>query len=684
MPSQLDPSDLSSSPQEAASIGNTPAGDRRDNAEHFWIIAACFFVSGFAALLYETVWLRQFAILLGTSEQALAIVLATYMGGLAFGSWIASRKVDTIARPLFVYGLLEFGIAVTALLVPLGLWLARLFQSRWLGGLPEPSPAGTISQSIFNFATTVGLILIPTALMGATLPLLARHVVQRNEELGPRISLLYSINTAGAVMGTLVAAFALMPAVGMRATTWVGAAANFGVFLLVLWLVRRTRFSSSICDSINAGDPLRRPKDTSLQKEKSSKQSVHGYRRVIGLMGIGGAVSFCCEIVFTRMLGHFLGGSIYAFASMLSGFLLGISIGGMVASRFAKHRHNAAVAFIYTQLGAALCTLLAYRTLEATTGLDWTTEDGPSFGRVILAISMLVPTATCIGMAFPLAIRVLARDESEAASASAMIYSISTIGGIVGAIATGTVLLPFLAYRGTVSLAVLGSILIGATAVLAWRLPRKHLSVVGIAVLILVVLRPSYPENIIRISALNLRPTPGKIVFNRVGKSATVTVFEHRKKLRFQTNGLSEALIPGVETGNASSHEGTWLGALPTILRPGTESMMIIGLGGGGTASGIPPSMKEVDVVELSATVIEANRAVAELRQHDPLQDPRIRLIVNDARSALTLTSRQYDSIVSQPSHPWTAGASHLYTREFCEIAKQHLRPGGVFLQMDE
>lgn len=694
MPINRNPPDTTTDHSSAgATGGDAPIRGTAEQAEFFWLIAACFFVSGFAALLYETVWLRQFSILLGTSEQALAIVLASYMGGLAFGSWVASRRVDSIARPLLVYGLLEFGIAATALFVPLGLSLARLLQSQWLGGLPEPPPAGTLSQTMFNFATTLGLILIPTALMGATLPLLARHAVRNNEELGPRIGLLYSINTAGAVLGTLLAAFVLMPTVGMRATTWVGAAANLGVFMLVLGLVGRSRSTGELESASVAGEAASTRQSFSMKSKRISKRSRSGsktvstppyvYRRAIGLMGLSGAISFCCEIAFTRMLSHLLGGSVYAFASMLSGFLLGIALGGAIASRWAGTRRIAAVGFIYAQIGAAICTLLAYHMLESATAWDWTTYGGTgdTVVQVMLAILILMPTATCIGIAFPLAIRVLAQDESEAATATAKIYSISTIGGIVGAIATGTVLLPVLAYHGTVGFAVLGNLLIGGLGVFALRLPRKHFCFVAVGLVFLAFARPTFPENITRVSALTAKPTLGRILFNDVGKSATVTVFDQLGKLRFQTNGLPEAVIPGPDTGNTASNEGPWLAALPTILRPGIESMMIIGLGGGGAASGIPPSMKQVDVIELSASVIEANRAVASLRQNDPLQDSRIHLIVNDARSALALTSRRYDSIVSQPSHPWTAGASHLYTREFAEIAKQHLNPGGIFVQ---
>ena len=185
----------------------------------------------------------------------------------------------------------------------------------------------------------------------------------------------------------------------------------------------------------------------------------------------------------------------------------------------------------------------------------------------------------------------------------------------------------------------------------------------------------------IRFSSIRNQITEGPILFNHVGKSATVTVFYDQGGFKFQTNGLPEASVLGRGTGDSWKHSGVWLAGLPPVLRDGMESMLIIGLGGGVAASAVPPSIRQIDVVELEPSVIEANRVVASRRNRDPLSDPRLRLILNDARNALALTDRRYDAIVSQPSHPWTAGASHLYTREFAEIAQHHLTPGGVFVQ---
>jgi spermidine synthase len=277
--------------------------------------------------------------------------------------------------------------------------------------------------------------------MGATLPLLARHVVRRDEELGQKIGILYAINTAGAVLGTMTAAFVLMPSIGMRATTWVGAAANLLVFGLIIALVFRGASLERPEGAMASGQPSqsqgnrkrRRGREKRIP-DQAAKPLRYGW--ILWLAGLSGAISFSYEIIFTRMLGHLLGGSVYAFATMLSGFLLGIALGGAIASRFATTRRVAAVGYVYAQVGAGICTLLAFHVLEASIVWPWDRiGTGSSTPEQILAsILILLPTATCVGLSFPFAIRALARDQTQAATASAKIYSLSTFGGIFGAL----------------------------------------------------------------------------------------------------------------------------------------------------------------------------------------------------------------------------------------------------------
>ena len=653
-----------------------PIDQAHGSLRSFWIVACCFLLSGFAALLYETVWLRQFSIYFGTSDQALAVVLGTYMGGLAIGSLIASRIAPRMRRPLLTYGILELGIGVTALMVPVLMSVVRKIQVASFGGGAEPPAADELSQILFSFAGAFAATILPTAMMGATLPLLAKHVVSRNEHLGSRIGFLYTINTLGAVIGTLTAAFYCLPTFGLGGTVYIGVMVNVIVFLLVWWLVKGGTKTAK------ATMPLPTPQLASV----SSKIVGAGASRdwILWLIGFSGAVSFCYEVLFTRMLGHFLGGSVFAFAAMLASFLLGITIGGGIASKFANDERRATIGFLYAQCMTAALALAAWYGVEhlAQTINDFASSDtDETYPRTLLAILILLPPAVSIGMTFPFAIRIHARDEHDAASSSAKVYACNTVGGVMGALVTGTYLLPSSNYQLTLSTAIVASLVIAVLAMLFGNLHFKHTAVAVAVVALLGVFYPQQPEQLLRVSPFPKLIRDGVLQYVKTGRSATVTTFDDHGSYSFSTNGLPEAGTKPKGAMTSSTNTAAWLGILPALVRPETDSMLVVGFGSGMAAGYSPRSISSIDVFELEEGIIEANRLVGSMRSVNPLSDPRIHLIMNDGRNGMSLTTKTYDAIVSQPSHPWTAGASHLYTREFAELVGDHLNDDGVFVQ---
>ena len=283
-------------------------------------VAACFFLSGFAALLYQTAWMRQFGTVFGTSHLAVATVLAAYMGGLAVGAWLAGRLINHVRNPLKVYGLLEGGIAVSALALPFALFAVRGLQSVLLGGQAELPDASGFAQSAFYTGTAFIVLAIPTTFMSATLPLLTRFAVQRDEQVGPRIGLLYGINTAGAVVGAVIAGFMLIPAAGLFGTVIVGVVANVAVFGIAMQLSRRSGVSD-----LSAGRPI-------------TVAAARPWHWVLLLILVSGANAFFLEVLWTRLLNHVFGGTLAAFSTMLATFLFGIAIGGAVSGQFATTR----------------------------------------------------------------------------------------------------------------------------------------------------------------------------------------------------------------------------------------------------------------------------------------------------------------------------------------------------------
>ncbi|MHA7839950.1 MAG: fused MFS/spermidine synthase, partial [bacterium] len=296
----------------------------------FVLLLVCFFVSGFAALLYQTAWTREFAFLFGTSELAVVAVLAAYMAGLALGAAAAARFVRRLTRPVLTYGLLELGIAICALAVPLGIRGVQRIYLAVAGGLDAPPETMALTTALFHLFGAFLVLLPSTALMGATLPLLARYAVHEESQIGPRVGVLYAVNTFGAIAGTLSAAFFFLPELGLRQTVHVGVAGNVVVFLGAAALARGL---------------------TGVHVDEAVHREGVRFHWILPAMTLSGAVSFVYEVLWTRLLGHVLGGSTAAFASMLSSFLLGIALGSAVASRFARTRESAARGFILAQLG---------------------------------------------------------------------------------------------------------------------------------------------------------------------------------------------------------------------------------------------------------------------------------------------------------------------------------------------
>ena len=645
-------------------------------------VSACFVLSGFAALLYQTAWMRQFSVVFGTSELAVATVLSAYMAGLAVGAGIAGRYVNRITRPVLVYGILEAGVALSALAVPLLLALANLLYGGLLGGQPEPADASGLGQSLFYLVVAFIVLAIPTGCMGATLPMLTRYVVRSEDQIGPRVGWLYALNTVGAVGGTVTAGFLLLPALGLSGTVWVGVFINFLVFVIAAYIARTlvplqaTSDTAAEEQALAAAEPAASGALSTGRAAARPGRGIPGTFWILPLMLISGANTFTYEVLWTRLLSHILGGSIVAFSTMLAAFLSGIAIGSALAARYARNAGTALSAFVATQFGIAITSIAIYESLHLlipeTAGLR---------GNASLAMIVLLPSTLFIGATFPFAVRILATGEADAAPASAKVYAWNTFGAIVGAAVAGFVLIPLLKYEGAIQMAVMINAALAVAASLLIFQRRYRIAVASAVGLLAIVLiyRPVVPEEILRTSPMT-DYGQGEIRYYEVGRSATVLMLEEDGYLNLRTNGLPEAST-NLRGAPPYQHNQHLLSTVPVLARPDTRDMLIIGFGGGVAVEGVPPSVETVDVVELEPKVIDANRILSEEREIDPLQDPRVRVFINDARSAMRLTSKRYDAIVSQPSHPWTAGASHLYTHEFMQLAKERLNPGGVFLQ---
>jgi spermidine synthase len=625
----------------------------------FALLLVCFFLSGFSALLYETAWTREFAFVFGTSELAVVAVLAAYMGGLALGAAVAARIAPRIRRPVLAYGVLELGIALWAIALPVAIRAVSALYLGWLGGLDAVPETLGIATHAFHLAGAFAVLVPCTALMGATLPLLASHAVVRDEQIGPRVGLLYAANTTGAIAGTITAAFVLLPALGLRHTVHFGAAVNVLVFAAAAALARRAPPGNAVAPKPARGVPW-----------------------ILPAIAISGAVSFSYEVLWFRLLGQLLGGSTAAFSTMLASFLLGIALGSALAARYATTPHAAARGFAAAQLGTGAFAWLAFcaadRLRDAANAL------GASVNALapgaLVAVAMLLPLTLCVGATFPFAVRLLARDARDASPASARVYAWNTLGSIAGAVGTGYFLLPWRGFVGTLVAAALLNFALAFSASVLARPVRRALAATAVAAALLLAVFPTpRPDRLLRASPLG-GDYPGTFTYLGVGRSSTAALIDQGMGWRLTNNGLPESYVRPVGYP-PSPTAAEWLSLLPVLVRPDTAHMLIIGLGAGMTLAAVPSTVETIDVIELEPEVVAANRSVSERAGGDPLADPRLTLRLGDARGALILANRRFDAIVSQPSHPWTAGASHLYTREFFSLVHSRLSPEGVFVQ---
>lgn len=635
------------------------------SAPRFALFLVCFLLSGLAALVYQTTWSQELALAFGASQPAVAAVLAATMAGLAGGAALSGRLSERIRRPLRAYAWIECAVAAAALLVPLAVGGAGRLQRLILAGRPAEGAAATL----FAFAATLFILFVPNALMGATLPLVTRRVVRAAAELGPRIAGLYAVNTLGAAVGATVSALILLPRLGLAATTGIAAGTSLLAGALAFGLdAAEPRRAAPIPEPSHAGE-TRRNAPLSW---------------ILPAILFSGAISFTYEVTWTRLLSHLLGGSIYAFGAMLAAFLVGIALGSGAASRLLRGSESARRAFAFAQLATAVTTLATYAAVQRLPAWLSATATGaaPLSGAALATAALLVPGAAAIGAAVPIAIRVLAREPAESALASARVLAWNTTGAILGAVASAFWLLPTGGFAGTMTLAVAGNVVLSAWAAAAQR-PRlgAPLALAAVSALLLGVLPPSTPWTVLRSSPVNRLPVEGDATYLAVGRTATVLLLDTGAEWRLSTDGMPEAAIepPGARLGQQPVNR--WLSLLPLVGRPHARSMLVIGMGGGTTLEEIPSAIADVTVVEIEPEVVEANRKLSRERRRDPLADPRLQVVVNDARSFLRLTDRTFDVIVSQPSHPWTAGASHLFTREAFALARQRLAPGGVLVQ---
>jgi spermidine synthase len=631
-----------------------------------------FAASGCAALIYEVVWFHLLRLVIGASALSVAIVLAGFMGGMFLGSLLLSRVVPGRWPPLRIYATIEVSIGVIGLLMPIVVPAARNVYV----GLFGYGPLGIALRA----GVAGAMLLLPTALMGATLPAVARRYSGDSHGL-IALALLYGANTVGAVGGCLLTGFYLLPKWDVVVATAVAVALNFAVGAAALWLSRRTEHGET--DSNTTPAPL-------AVGVRPTPYAAYAVAALSGLTALGG------QVVWTRLLSLLFGGTTYTFAIILAVFLGGLGIGSLIAaSAIRRGERGYLLAFCQFALVAAItyAAMMIARVMPYTSTLRVVPVRTLQVLHTIHCIEVILPAAILWGMSFPLTLAVASSGRADTGRSSGDVYAANTLGAIIGALGVSLVGIPRWGTR--FSQQVLVAISAVSAAIVYASLDRTEetdrqdsarplppallalLTVVTVAIAIRLVpaLPPLFQADGRYIWLYNPRDA---VRYLGEGAASTVAVRESDNHLRyFHVAGKVEA-----STDPMDLRTERVLGHLSALVHPRPESVLVVGLGAGVTAGAfvVHPEVKRIVICEIEPRVLQAARFFAP-ENHSVLSDPRVEVINDDARHFLATTHEQFDVITSDPIHPWVRGNSVLFSREYYAIVKQRLKPGGLATQ---
>jgi len=642
-----------------------------------------FACSGGAALIYEIVWTRLLTLYVGHTVAAASTVLAAFMGGLALGAALAGRRTPALSRRAAIrgYALLEILVAAGALALPL-----EIRMSQPLLALAYADGAGATAFALVRLACALLVVTLPAIAMGATLPLVVRWTATTSRRAGFETGLVYATNTIGAAAGAVAAGFVLLPAFGMRITTWIAVGLNVVSASLGWWLSSGTLTSS---------DPPVAASHRRVRSRTPTAPRRSGRTVAAWALAISGCVSLLLQVAWTRILAMAIGPTTFAFSAMVATFVAGIAVGSLAGGWLTRRGSTStllAVSLFVTAVAAIAAAMAVARVpllVAAAAAAPDASFRSVVWSQALVVAGLMLPMTVALGAAFPLAVGLAAQDDRTIAADTAVVYAANTIGAITGALAGGFVLVPWLGLETTVRVAATLAIA-GFVAVLAASGSRRHtaagVAVAGVAMTI-VWLLPRWDRELLSSGGYKYAPylssdvdreallRAGTLLFYQEGATATVTV-------RGVTGSLALAIDGKVDASNGGDMlTQRLLAHLPLLLHPAPRRVGIIGLGSGVTlASALRHPIVQADVVEISPEVVRASALFVADNRH-ALADPRTRLIVGDGRSHLALGRGTYDVLISEPSNPWMAGVAALFTQEFLLAARSRLAPGGLVCQ---
>jgi spermidine synthase len=628
------------------------------------VLLVLFAASGCSALIYEIVWYQLLQLVIGSTAVSLGVLLATFMGGLCLGSLVLPR----VARfrdmhPLRVYALLELGIGACGILARI---VIPLLDGVYVAAVSHGMPA-----ILFRAVICAICLMPPTILMGASLPAAARWVESTQDGVS-WLGLLYGGNTAGAVFGCLLAGFYLLRVFDLTIATLVAAAINVVVGLVSLSLVTKTATTTSSADTLPA--------------------PAMGPWPIYVTIAISGATALGAEVVWTRLLGLLLGATVYTFSIILAVFLIGIGIGSAAASAMLRTSVRPRVAIGVCQLLlAAAVAWTAYMLSDSVPfwPVNPLLSTSPSFTfQIDLARTMwtILPATLLWGASFPLALAAVAVRGEDQGRMVGGIYAANTGGAIVGALAFSLILIPWIGTKGCEQTLIVLSAVSAVFALAQVIKQSSMLSTVGLAAALAVTGWLSFqvsdvPGNLIAYGRrIMLNGNSSKILYTGEGINSSIAISQWNDgAIQFHVSGKVEA-----STEPYDMRLQRMLGDLPALFHQGEpHSVLIVGFGAGVTAgSFVPfPGIQRIVICEMEPLIPPTATQYFGKENYNVMHDPRVQIVYDDARHFILTSREKFDIITSDPIHPWVKGSATLYSKEYFDLVKQHLNPGGIVTQ---
>lgn len=663
------------------------------------LLTALFVGSGCSALIYEIVWLQSLQLVIGSSAVSLGVLLGTFMGGMCLGSLALPRIISAQRHPLRVYALLELGIGIAG--------LAILFAMPYVDQLYVAHVRPGLASILMRGAVCAMCLLPPTLLMGATLPAIARWVQATPQGIS-WLGFFYGSNIAGAVIGCLLAGFYLLRVHDAAVATYAAVVINLAVASIALLLAGRTPYQAPASRAS--------PHDVPAANEDGRPAGAGVIYIVIALSGL---TALGAEVVWTRILSLLLGGTVYTFSIILAVFLVGLGLGSSLGSVISRHslRPRAALGGCqFLLMGAIAWSAYALTDSLPYWPIDPSLSTSPwiSFQLDLVRCAWAVlPGAILWGASFPLALASVAAPGREPGRLVGGVYAANTVGAIVGSLAFSMVLIPWLGTRGsqrmmigvagTAAMLVLLSALRtrsrGSAASLVPRITPAEfydgvllkqpgpgwwrwsaLALVPLLAAPLAWSVPAIPAGLIAYGRyLASRTAWTEAIYVGEGMNSTIAVtLLDGGIVSFHVCGKVEA-----STEPADMRLQRMLGHISALVHPKPRSVLVVGCGAGVTAGSfvLHPDVERIVLCEIEPLIPTVAAGFFAKENYSFLQDPRVQVVYDDARHYILTTHEKFDVITSDPIHPWVKGSAALYTKEYFELCKRHLNPGGIVTQ---